>query len=115
MLVTLDLGVVVIDPTRASEESFFTGGKLSVSDGAIDVNLSDFKLVTVNIAIKNIPSDKNNMDIIIAAYVTLTNGDTATTTFIQHGATNVAKTYEKLDAVLYSMSYDTALRETEEE
>jgi hypothetical protein len=38
-----------------------------------------------------------------------------TTTFIQHKTQNVAGTYEKLDAILYSMSYSSALRETEEE
>ena len=108
--VTLDLGAFVLDPDKATNESFFENGKLTCVNSVIDFNLSKASVLHINLAIKNIGSTQLDTDLIISAYVTVvTSGEVPsyTTTFIQGATQNVASTYTKIDATLYSMSYAT--------
>ena len=114
--VVLDLGVVIIDPTRASGETFFTNGELTSNNGAININVTKASLLNVDVSVKNIGESQLDIGVIISAYVTIIEGEdekTYKTSFIQYESENRAGTHQKLDATLYSSSYNSCYKEKE--
>lgn len=113
---TLELGMIILNPSYATGETFFTNGNLTVNDKAIQVAISSStKYSTVKCMINNFTDP--DLELVIAMYINVITenegGKVYQTSFVQPtvnaetGVSVVVKSVPKNDATLYTVSYNS--------
>ena len=109
---TLSLGIVVMNPGSMTGASFFENGKVVSLGGAVQMTIDGASYQSINVLIRNIQSTQLDNDVIISAYISEISSESTEsvklTQFVQNGQENAFKAYEKADATLYSVSYNSA-------
>ena len=107
--VALNLGVIMLNPEFATADSFFANGNLAVSDKAIQVSASSGKYATLSFMICGFDNTMLDLDLVISSYVNEVDSKGTKTSFVQRVPVSISdeRTFEKADATLYSVSYNS--------
>ena len=107
--VTLEIGVIMLNPEFATADTFFTNGILSVANKAIQV-ASRGTYSIINFMVSGFDSTTLDLDLIISSYINEITEVSAQksykTSFVQGDpvSTDTSYTFQKSDATLYSVS-----------
>ncbi len=106
--VTLDFGIIVLNPEHVVADSFMINGLISSTERALQISISETSISTVNVMIRGIDEDTVDLDLIISAYIVeKKNGGIIDTSFYQADTSSMVESFVKTDATLYSVSYNS--------
>ncbi len=106
--VTLDLGIIVLNPEYVPSNSFMANGLITSPERALQVSITETSVTTINIMIMGIDDEKVDLDLVICAYVLKKkNDEIIDTSFIQAETKMAVEEFVKNDATLYSVSYNS--------
>jgi hypothetical protein len=110
--VKIELGVVMLNPEFATADSFFQKGALAITNKAIQISASNGKYATLNFMINGFDATMLDLDLVISSYINeIDKNGNIKSSFIQRVPVNTSKerTFEKADATLYSVSYNSLI------